>query len=64
MSAVSESLDSEWIENGINKAECRRVDMNNLEKGSLTGHSRHTLHKGIIFQLIKILYIDDGAFIF
>ena len=64
MSAVSESLNSEWAENGINKVECRRIDMNNLEKGSLTGHSRHTLHKGIIFQLIEILYIDDGAFIF
>ena len=39
MSAVSESLDSEWMENGINKVECRRIDMNNLEKGSLTGHT-------------------------
>eukprot|EP00956_Cyclotella_meneghiniana_P026655 scaffold58163_cov39-Cyclotella_meneghiniana.AAC.7 len=33
MSAVSESLNSEWAENGINKVECRRIDMDNLEKG-------------------------------
>jgi hypothetical protein len=64
MSAVAESLDSEWQSNGIEKVECKQVEIEELNKGVLTGQPANRLKTGTTFNILEILYIDDGAFIF
>eukprot|EP00956_Cyclotella_meneghiniana_P014002 scaffold20733_cov36-Cyclotella_meneghiniana.AAC.1 len=62
MSAVSEWLENKWSENDITKAECRKVNNNDIHQAVLTGKLASQLKSGEAFNLIEILYIDDGAF--
>jgi len=64
MSGVAKSLEIEWTQEGIKKVTCQRIEMENLKKGLLIGHPASQLKKGSKFQLMEILYIDDGVFIF
>ena len=34
------------------------------DKGFLIGHKRNTFKGGTIFELLSVLYVDDGAFTF
>ena len=68
MSAFAEALESEWIKKGIQQAEFSRVSFEDLEdsKGQLLGHelSKMGFADGVIFKVLQILYLDDGAFVF
>jgi hypothetical protein len=64
MSAVAECLNKEIDDSEIKKVECRRVNIENLSEGVLISQPAHKLRSGESFQLLEILYIDDGAFIF
>ena len=66
MSAFAESLETEWGRNGIEKAEFPRVSTDSFEnlEGQLVGHNlKMGFADGVIFNILQILYIDDGAFI-
>ena len=64
MSAVAETLDIELEKNNIEKPVCHGVDINNLDKGLLTGQTPRNFSSGRTFKLLEFLYIDDGAFVF
>jgi hypothetical protein len=64
MSAVAESLNQTMIEHEIKRVSCHRVILEELQSGSLIGHSASSLKKGEVFHLLEMLFIDDGAFIF
>eukprot|EP00956_Cyclotella_meneghiniana_P028082 scaffold64553_cov36-Cyclotella_meneghiniana.AAC.3 len=64
MSAVAETLDIELEKNNIEKPVCHGVDMNNLDKGLLTGQTPRNFNSGRTFKVLEFLYIDDGAFVF
>ena len=64
MSAFAETLEAEWDLAGLPKASFNRVSDTDLVNGQLTGHDRNSLSTGDIFQVIQILYVDDGAFVF
>ena len=68
MYSFAEALESEWIKTGIQQAEFLRVSFEDLEdsKGQLLGHeiSKMGFADGVIFKVLQILYLDDGAFIF
>ena len=53
---------------GIQQAEFSRVSFEDLEdsKGQLLGHelSKMGFADGVIFKVLQILYLDDGAFVF
>ena len=68
MSAFAEALESQWSEKGIHQAEFSRVSTNDVGNctGQLLGHelSKMGFKDGIIFKVMQILYLDDGAFVF
>eukprot|EP00956_Cyclotella_meneghiniana_P019936 scaffold34652_cov36-Cyclotella_meneghiniana.AAC.1 len=64
MSAAAETLDIELEKNNIEKPVCHGVDINNLDKGLLTGQTPRNFSSGRTFKLLEFLYIDDGAFVF
>ena len=57
-----------WSENQIQQAEFSRVTNNDFgnSMGQLLGHelSKMGFADGVIFKVLQILYLDDGAFIF
>ena len=72
MSAFAESLETEWEHQGLGKAEFVRARTGDIENeiGQLTSHPLINSNeltpygKGSIFEILQLLYIDDGAFIF
>ena len=68
MSAFAEALESKWTENQIQQAEFSRITRNDFGNsiGQPLGHelSKMRLADGVIFKVLQILYLDDGAFIF
>ena len=71
MSAFAESLEKEWRQSNIKTAQFMRASQDYIMngKGSLTGQAKtrdsiFPYGKGSIFNILQILYIDDGAFIF
>ena len=72
MSAFAESLETEWEYQGLGKAEFVRAQTGDIESeiGQLTSHPLINSNEltpygeGSIFEILQLLYIDDGAFIF
>ena len=68
MSAFAEALENEWGKNGMHEAEFARVSHDNLDNkiGKIPGHGLNKLRykEGILFKIVQILYLDDGALIF
>ncbi|MCP4745472.1 MAG: hypothetical protein GY874_04910 [Desulfobacteraceae bacterium] len=67
MSAFAEALETEWGKKGIEKAEFSRVSTESFQnlEGQLLGQKpKKGFANGVIFNILQILYIDDGAFIF
>ena len=64
MAAFAETLEHEWKSEGVPTAKFNRVSTTNLQefaKGQLTSHAKEDLAKGHIFEILQILYVDDGA---
>lgn len=61
-------MEKKWEESGIEKAEFSRISSTNFAEfeGQLTGHklNKKGFADGTIFNILQILYLDDGAFIF
>lgn len=65
MSAVAEYLNKEWDTIGKQRISCNRVNLeSDLHKGVLISQPASKLNQGEAFELLEILFIDDGAFIF
>ena len=68
MSAFAKTLEAEWKAAGISTAEFKRVPLSNINHlmsdGKLTSHNRNNLDSGTLFEIMQILYVDDGAFFF
>ena len=68
VSAFAEALENEWEANGMCQAKFVRLaqDSPNDRVGQILRHKldRTGLNKGIIFKILQILYLDDGAFVF
>ena len=66
MSAFAESLETDWNNQGISKAQFVRVSSEDIANGAgqLTGHTTNTFDSGSLFKILQLLCIDDGAFIF
>ena len=72
MSAFAESLETEWEHQGLGKAEFVRTQTGDIENeiGQLTSHPLINSNEltpygeGSIFEILQLLYIDDGAFVF
>ena len=69
ISAFAESLEIEWRNEGLETAKFTRTTWEEIEQGhgQLIGHSLRkdgTYGTGDIFDVLQILYLDDGAFIF
>ena len=68
MSAFAEALENKWEKNGMRQAEFVRVlhDKMDNQVGQILGHglSKSGYKEGIVFKIMQILYLDDGAFIF
>ena len=60
-------METEWGNDGIEKAGFSRVSTESFEnlEGQLVGHNlKMGFADGAIFNILQILYIDEGAFIF
>ena len=72
MSAFAESLETEWENQGLGRAEFVRTPAGEVGNnfGQLTSHPlidskcATPYGEGLIFEILQLLYIDDGAFIF
>jgi hypothetical protein len=66
MAAFSEILEAKWTQSNISKAKFHRGDLsdNALLNAQLTGHSTKLTSDSIPFEIINILYLDNGSFIF
>ena len=65
MSAVAELLNQEWDLTGKQRVNCNRINIEeSMKEGILTSHNANTLNKGTVVELLEILFVDDGAFIF
>ena len=72
MSAFAESLETEWEHQGLSKAEFMRTPVEEVgnDFGQLTSHPLIDSNcptpygGGSIFEILQLLYIDDGAFVF
>jgi hypothetical protein len=68
ISAFAEALESEWTKKGIIQVEFSRVSSEDFgnSTGQLLGHelSKMGFADGVIFKVLQILYLDDGAFVF
>ena len=62
MQAMAETLEAEWILHNIETTEYRYHKETKVIKGRLCGQDPKA--KGVTFSLFKILYVDDGAFMF
>ena len=62
MQAMAETLEAEWLKEGIKIPEFRYHKETKCVKGRMRAQS--TKAKGTAFSLFKILYVDDGAFMF
>ena len=68
MSAFAEVLEYEWEKSGMRQAEFVRVSQDDFDNqvGQILGHglNKAGYKEGIVFKIMQILYLDDGAFIF
>ena len=68
MSTFAEALENEWGKNSMRQAEFVRVSHDELDNqvGQILGRglSKSGYKEGIVFKIMQILYLDDGAFIF
>lgn len=67
MSAFAESLETDWERLGLAKAQFSRVTAEDIAngKGQLIAHKlTNGAALGSLFEVLQILYVDDGAFIF
>ena len=68
MFSFARVLENEWEEKGIRQTEFARVSQDNLNNqiGQILGHGldKSGYKEGILFKILQILYLDDGAFIF
>ena len=62
--AFSETLAFEWKDMGLNIMLLRMWTNSPRDFGSLKGQLPKTFSEGVVLELFKILYVDDGAFLF
>ena len=68
MPAFAEAPEYEWEKSDMRQAEFVRVSQDKLDNqvGQILGHglNKSGYKEGIVFKIMQILYLDDGAFIF
>ena len=64
MMAFSKTLEDKWTALGLIKAQFACKDNSPRSTVQLVSHRPGTFSSGIIFDLLCMLYVDDGAFIF
>ena len=60
----SETLEKEWMLNGLAKAKFSRNNNSPLSDGQLISHPPRSFNHGALFELFYMLYVDNGAFVF
>ena len=60
----AETLEKEWVKNGLHKLQFRIHDNFPQSEGHLTSHPKQYFSEGTLFSLFCMLYVDDGAFAF
>ena len=64
MMAFAEPQEDEWMDLGLSKAQFARKDNSPRSTGKLVSHQPGTFSSGILFDLLCMLYVDDGTFVF
>ena len=64
MTAFAETLEDEWNRNNLKKISFSHATLNNLSSGQLIGHPTRKSYKGDNSEILQILYMDDGSFLF
>ncbi len=62
MSAFVETIEKEWQSSNLQQPTL--INITNMNKGQLMGHTKERIQRGIDLIVNQILYIDDGAFFF
>ena len=60
----AETLEKEWLKNDLTSLQSRSHDNSPLSKGCITSHKRSTFSEGTFFDILCMLYVDNGAFVF
>ena len=58
----SETLEKEWICNGLHMLQFRRHDNFPRSSGRIISHPRRTFSEGTLFEIFCMLYVDNRAF--
>ena len=64
MMAFDETLEDEWTALGLIKAQFPRKDNSPRSTGKLVIHQPGTFSSGMILDILCMLYVDDGSFVF
>ena len=60
----SETLEKLWKSNGLKKSTFSRQSNSSLSTSQIVIHRPKSFNSGNIFEIICILYVDDGSFVF
>ena len=60
----AETLEKEWIRNGLHMLQFRRHDNSSRSSGRNISHPRRIFSEGTFFEIFCMLYVDNGAFTF
>ena len=64
MMAFYKTLEDEWTALGLSKAQFARKYNSPRSTGQLVSHQPGNFSSGKLFNLLCMLYVDDGAFVF
>ena len=64
ITGFAETLEKEWLKNGLHKLQFRIHDNSPQSEVRLTSHPKEYLSEGTLSSLFCMLYVDDGAFAF
>ena len=62
--AFADTLEKEWMINGLTNAEFSRDNNSPLSDGQLISHQPQSFSREVLFELFCMLYVDDGPFVF
>ena len=62
--SFAETLEEEWIKNDLHQLQFRKHDNSPLSKGRISNHPKKSFSEGSLFELLCMLYVDDGTFAF
>ena len=60
----SETLEREWIRNGLHMLQFFRNDNSPRSLGRIISQPRRTFSEGTLFEIFCMFYVDNGAFTF